>query len=139
MKNYKLKINGNSYQVDIKGAEDNIIELEVNGSLFKVEMEKEVKATKTPRIFRADPKPTQKVDALNTKSSTKKIEAPLPGVILEVLIKEGQEVSAGDKLLVLEAMKMENNIVTDVSGKVKSLNVKPGNNVLQGDVLMEIV
>ncbi len=138
MKNYKLKINGNAYQVDIKDIDDNIIDLEVNGSHFKVELEKEVKVTKTPKLFRADPKPTQKVDALKTSTSTRKITAPLPGTILEITVKEGDEVKTGDKLAILEAMKMENTIMADAGGKIKAVKVTAGSSVLQGDVIIEI-
>ncbi len=138
MKQYKFRINGNSYQVAIKGIEDNNIELEVNGSSFLVEMEKEVKSTKTPRLFRADPKPHQDVNKLNTHASTRKVAAPLPGVVIELLVKEGDDVKTGDKLAVLEAMKMENSIMAESAGKIKSIVVKPGTSVLQGDVLLEI-
>jgi len=138
MKNYKLKINGNPYDVNIKSVEDNIVELEVNGSPFRVEMEKEVKTTKTPKLFRAEPRPSQNVNSLKSENISKKVTAPLPGVILEVSKKEGDEVKTGDKLAVLEAMKMENNIMADSAGKIKKLHIKPGDSVLQGDVLIEI-
>ncbi len=140
MKSFKFKIFGNEYLVNVKEAEGQILKLEVNGSEYEVEMEKEVKATKTPTLVRSQPKtiapPTQ--NTLATKTSTRRIMAPLPGVILELHIKEGDVVKTGDLLMVMEAMKMENNILAEQSGMVKSLKVRKGDAVLQGDLLIEI-
>ncbi len=138
MKKYKLKINGNSYYVHIKDTDDNIITLEVNGSAYEVEMEKEVKKTKTPTLVRGGTKSAHQVCNLKTSTSTKKINAPLPGTILKILVKEGDEVKTGDKLMVLEAMKMENNILAESGGKVQSVKVQENAAVLQGDLLLEI-
>ena len=66
------------------------------------------------------------------------IKSPLPGVILEVNVKEGDTVKVGTKLLMLEAMKMENNINADKDGVIKSIKVKAGVSVLEGEVLIEI-
>lgn len=138
MKKYKLRINGNSYHVDIKGSDYNMITLEVNGSTYEVEMEKEVKQSKTPILVRGGTKPTQQVSQLKASASVKKINAPLPGTILKVLVREGDEVKTGDKLMVLEAMKMENNILAESGGKIQSIKVQENAAVLQGDLLLEI-
>jgi len=140
MKKYKLKINGNTYHVNILSASGNNIQTEVNGSLYEVEMETEVKTSKTPTLVVSQPKPSQKptAESLKTTASTKKVAAPLPGVILKIMVKEGEEVKTGDALMVLEAMKMENTILAESSGKISNINVKESQNVLQGDVLMEI-
>ncbi len=66
------------------------------------------------------------------------VKAPLPGLILKILVNVGDEVNRGDVLLVMETMKMENNILTESKGRVKSIKVKVGDNVLQNDVLVEI-
>ena len=139
MKKYKLKINGNSYHVDIKSTEGNFINLEVNGSSYEVEMEAEVKTSKTPTLVRSEPKPVQAVDSLKTQKSTKKITAPLPGIVLKLLVKEGDQVKTGDELLILEAMKMENTILAEYAGTVGKIFRAANENVLQGDDLMEIV
>lgn len=135
MKQYKFKVNGNKYTVDIKKTEDNLVELEVNGTAYQVELEKEVKATKTPRIVRS---PAKKAAAPSVAGKAKSVKAPLPGTILSVDVKVGDTIKHGDKLLVMEAMKMENNINADASGEVKAIKVSPGDNVLQGDVLVEL-
>lgn len=139
MKSYKFKINNSDFTVDITSVEDNIMDLEVNGTPFKVEMEKALKpATKTPRVV-STKSVTQnaKVAPVNS-TSISKVEAPLPGVILSVTAKEGDTVKVGDKLMVMEAMKMESDIVAETAGTVKSIKVKPQDTVLQGDVLVEI-
>lgn len=139
MKKYKFIINGNSYHVDLKDVEGNLLTLEVNGTPYEVEMEKEVKTSKTPALIRTEPKPDQKVEPLKTKQSTKKITAPLPGVILKVLVKEGDQVKTGDPIILLEAMKMENTILAEASGTISSISVQANASVLQGDVLLEII
>ena len=104
MKSYKFKINNSDFTVDITGAEDNIIELEVNGTPFKVEMEKAVKAApKTPKVVNAPVAQNAKTQPVSS-SAVSKVEAPLPGVILSVNIKEGDTVKSGDTLMVMEAM-----------------------------------
>ncbi len=138
MKKYNLNINGNTYNVHIKEAENNCIKMEVNGTAYEVELEQEVKTTKTPRLVRAEPKQNTNVGALKTDKSIKKIIAPLPGTVLTLCVKEGDTIKTGDDLIVLEAMKMENTIQAESSGVVKTILVQNGSNVLQGDVLLEI-
>lgn len=138
MKKYKLNINGNTYSVKINEAEKNRIQLDVNGTTYEVELENEVKTSKTPRLVRAEPTPTQNTTPLKSKTSTKKITAPLPGTILKVCVKEGDTIKTGDDLVVLEAMKMENTIQAESSGVVKAILVQPNDNVLQGDTLLKI-
>ncbi|MDA3819186.1 MAG: acetyl-CoA carboxylase biotin carboxyl carrier protein subunit, partial [Candidatus Delongbacteria bacterium] len=75
---------------------------------------------------------------LTSDKKFSQIKAPLPGNILSVKIKEGDEVKKGDVLLVMEAMKMENNVLADVDGTVKSVKVNEGDAVLQNDDLIEI-
>jgi glutaconyl-CoA/methylmalonyl-CoA decarboxylase subunit gamma len=140
MKNYKFKINGNPYSVDIISSEDNMVSLEVNGTPFRIELEKQAKTvSKTPKVVRTEAT-TKTQDAAPVQASGKlnKVTAPLPGTILHLKVNEGSTVKKGDVLMVMEAMKMENNILSDLSGVVKSVKVKEGQNVLQGDVLVEI-
>lgn len=140
MKSFKFKIFGNEYSVKVKEIEAQTIILEVNGSEYTVEMEKEVKASKTPVLVRSQPKTISPPieNTLATKTSTRKLTAPLPGVILDIQIEVGATVKAGQTLIVMEAMKMENNILAEHSGVVKSLMVRKGDTVLQGDLLLEI-
>lgn len=141
MKNYKLTIRGNVYDVDILSFEENIAEIEVNGTKYEVEVHREVKKTKTPKLVRAKvPQPTRSESKpkKNLSTSATPVKAPLPGSIIEMKVKEGDDVKVGDTLLVMEAMKMENNVMAEKAGKVTSIKVAVGDSVLQNDVLLEI-
>lgn len=143
MKKFTFTIRGNKYDVELLNIEDNSAEIEVNGSHYEVEIHKEIKATKTPKLVRAQVFPSGEADKSKTsKPSERKgaggIKAPLPGTILEIKVKVGDDVKAGDTLLIMEAMKMENNIKADKGGKITDIKVKPGDSVLEGDVLVEI-
>ncbi|HPN39876.1 MAG TPA: biotin/lipoyl-binding protein [Melioribacteraceae bacterium] len=143
MKKYKFTIQGNNYDVEIKNIEDNIAEVDVNGSVYKVQIHQEIKQSKTPRLVRSVAVPTgESAEAKTAKPNERKgggvIKAPLPGVILEVKVREGDVVKIGDTLMIMEAMKMENNIKADKEGKIISLKAKQGDSVLEGDVLVEI-
>jgi glutaconyl-CoA/methylmalonyl-CoA decarboxylase subunit gamma len=142
MKKFKFAINGNTYEVEILGIEDNIARVEVNGTLYNVEIQKDLKVPKTPTLVRAEaPKPTLKETKIPkniTRTTNMAIKAPLPGTIVQVLVKAGDKVSIGDKLLTMEAMKMENNVVSEKDGIVRVVNVKPGDTVQQNDTLVEI-
>ncbi len=143
MKKFKFSIRGNKYDVEILSMEDSIAEIEVNGSKYEVEVELEKKISKTPKLVRATAVPSSQADKAKTnKPSARKgsggINAPLPGTILEIKVKEGDSVKAGDTLLIMEAMKMENNIKADREGTVTSLKVQNGDSVLEGDLLVEI-
>ena len=145
MKKYKFTINGNQYETEIISVEDNIAEIEINGSLYKVEVDREIKTTKTPKLVRPKAIPSTDITpavAKTSKPSAPKgagnIKSPLPGVILDIFVKEGDTVSMGQKLLMLEAMKMENNIEADKAGKVISIMKNKGDAVMEGDVLIVI-
>ena len=145
MKNFKFTIQGNKYDVKVLDVDDNIAEIEVNGTLYKVEVDRKISATKTPRLIRSvavpstETAPSQmKTSAPTAPKGTGFIKSPLPGVILDVHVREGDKVSPGTKLITLEAMKMENNINADKAGTVKSLKVRKGDSVLEGDILIEI-
>lgn len=143
MKKFKFIIRGNDYNTEILSIEDNIAEVEVNGSTYQVEIEKTIKETKTPKLLRPKIIHSGGQDSAKTsKPSAKKgvgfVKAPLPGTILELKTKVGDDVKVGDTLLIMEAMKMENNIKSDKAGKVKAVKVNNGDSVLEGDVLVEI-
>ena len=142
MKEYKYKINGNTYNVSIGDIDDSVAQVEVNGVPYKVELEKAqaVKVVSAPRPSAA-PR-TESGNKVISKPSVSgganAVKAPLPGVVLSVQVKEGDTVKAADTVIVLEAMKMENAIHAGRDGKIKSINVKQGDSVLQDDVLIVI-
>jgi biotin carboxyl carrier protein len=145
MKNYKFTIHGNQYDVNVVSVEDNIAEVEVNGTSYKVEMEKPIQQTKTPKLVRATAVPSTdshpsvtKTTAPSTPKGVGYVKSPLPGVILDLYVKEGEIVKKGQKLLCLEAMKMENNILANKNGNVTEILVQKGDSVLEGDELVVI-
>ena len=145
MKKFKFTINGNQYETEVLSIEDNIAEIEVNGTLYKVEVDKTMKTTKTPKLVRqaAVPSTDSHPSVVKTSSPAEpkgagSIKSPLPGVILEMFVREGDIVKMGQKLLMLEAMKMENNIEADKAGKVVSIMKHKGDSVMEGDVLIII-
>lgn len=141
MKKFKFKIRGNSYDVEIKDFEDNVAQIEVNGTLYEVEVEqKETARSKTPKLVRSQVQ-TRRSDSKIKKSVSSRatsVKAPLPGNIFKILVKEGDEVKKGDKIMIMEAMKMENSVLAEKDGNVRSIKVKEGDTVLQNDVLAEI-
>jgi biotin carboxyl carrier protein len=142
MKKFKFTIGGDEFDVELIAEEDNMLRFEVNGSEYDVELHREVIIPKTPILVRAEVPPPTKNETRITKTITKTrntaVKSPLPGIILSVLVKEGDAVKLGQKLLTMEAMKMENNILAEKDGIVSSVKIKPGDTVLQNDVLLEI-
>lgn len=140
MKKYKFTIRGNDYDVHLKEIIDNIAELEINGTTYEVKIHGETKTSKTPKLVR---KPVEKMPGegqIKKKESTGKhiVTAPLPGTILKLNVSVGDVVAEGQNLLIMEAMKMENQVQTGKGGEVIAIKVNVGDSVLQDDVLIEI-
>ncbi len=140
MKKYKFTISGNEYDVHLKDIEDNIAELDVNGTIYEVKIHGEVKTSKTPKLVR---KPVQHMPGEGQIKKAEatgkhKVTAPLPGTILKIDVAVGDTVSEGQSLMVMEAMKMENQVQTQKAGEVTAIKVAVGDSVLQDDVLIEI-
>ncbi len=143
MKKYKFTIHGNEYDVHIENVEDNIIELEVNGSKYSVEVDKTLQPVKTPKLVRARAVPstdTTPSEGTGTKVSkdTGTIKAPLPGTVIGIHCRVGDKVTIGQKIITLEAMKMENNIDSDKEGKIIDIKVSQGQSVMEGDIMIVI-
>jgi len=140
MKQFKFTIHGNDYVVDVHGMEDNVAHLEVNGTSYEVEIQRPARQTKTPTLMRTPLKdPVRPSIEKKESGSSHHILAPLPGNIQEIKVKKGDIVEKGQLLLIMEAMKMENRVMSDRSGVVESIRVQTGDAVLQGDILVEIV
>jgi glutaconyl-CoA/methylmalonyl-CoA decarboxylase subunit gamma len=139
MKSFKFNIKGHDYDVEIRNFENNLAEIEVNGTLYQVEVKREQKTTKTPILVRSDQPAPRSAHKFKKKIGGHfDVKAPLPGNIMQIYVKEGEEVKKGDKLLMYEAMKMENILTAEKDGTITKIRVSAGNSVLQGDLLMEI-
>lgn len=143
MKNYKFKINGQTFSVEVGDFEGNNAVINVNGSPYNVELLTEpavAPSKKTPVLARKPvvTKPGEGEIKKTGAAGSFKVQSPLPGSIFKMLVKEGDTIKEGDCLLIMEAMKMENNILCEKAGVVTSVKVKVGDSVLQGDTLIEI-
>ncbi|RNC65024.1 biotin/lipoyl-containing protein [Proteiniphilum sp. X52] len=146
MKEFNYKINGAPYRVVVTKSDSELVELEVNGTPYTVELAPKSKKPK-PVVQRqptsaAGPTPQSTSTPLVTKpaGSTGKntIQSPLPGVILDIHCKIGDTVKKGQTLMILEAMKMENNILANGNGKVTEILIQKGDSVLEGTDLVVI-
>jgi biotin carboxyl carrier protein len=147
MKKFDFNINGDDYQVHIKSIEGDIANLEVNGTPYAVKLKQEIKTSKTPILIRkeastkqGDKRVLENMSPVSSgaKPSSKAIKSPLPGSIIKVMVTEGASFKEGDVLLVMESMKMENNILAERSGKIIKICAPAGSAVLQDAVLFEV-
>ncbi len=140
MNKFKFTIKGQAYDVEIKEFQGTNAKIEVNGTDYEVDVHIQEKTSKTPQLVRKPVvnKPGEgKIQKKNTGGSTV-VKAPLPGSIIKINVAVGDAINPGDTLLVMEAMKMENNVMAEKAGTVKALKVAVGDSVLQDDVLIEI-
>lgn len=147
MKEYSFKINGNTYKVDVEKVEGNMATVSVNGTSYNVEIEHDITGPKpvkpvhvSPATYQATPQaaPVKINPTPAATGNDTALKSPLPGTVLEVRVKEGDTVTEGQTLMILEAMKMENNIDANRSGVIKSIMKKQGDSVMEGDVLLTI-
>jgi biotin carboxyl carrier protein len=149
MKKYQYKVQGVDYEVEIAEVEGNIAKVNVNGIPFEVELQKPINAAKHPTMQKphvavpqAAPEPAKPAPAAPAAATTATtgtpIKAPLPGTITELKVQVGQQVNVGDVVVVLEAMKMQNNIESEHAGQVTSIFVKQGETVMEGAVMLTI-
>ena len=149
MAKYQYTVKGVDYEVEIQDIEGNIANVTVNGIPFEVEMKQPVKAGKQKVKLSGEQKesaPTATPTATATPAATqpaaaasgKPVVAPLPGTINEIKVKVGDKVNAGDTVVILEAMKMQNKIEAETSGTITSINVNKGDAVMEGDTLVTI-
>ena len=143
MKEYKYTINGTIYEVAIGDIVENIANVTVNGEEYKVEMEREPEPEKKKvEVQTGVAKPEEAAEeggasGANVDTSNA-LKAPLPGTIIEVKVKVGDAVNAGDTLVVLEAMKMANNLESEKAGTVKAVLVKEGDSVMEDTPLVVV-
>lgn len=142
MKTYNLKINGKDYSVTINSVEGRTADVTVNGTSYSVEMENEIPSAPAPKqnaaAPAAAPSPAQAPAAAPAAGPGTVVRSPLPGVIISIDVKEGQAIKKGQKVAVLEAMKMENEIQAETDGTVSSILVQKGDSVLEGAEIIKL-
>ena len=141
MKEYKFKIGGKEYNVTVNPKEGKFFDVTVNGATYEVEAENAPAAAPAPQPAAT---PVQAAPAVAAAPAVKpagageKVASPLPGVIIEISVKEGQQVKAGQKVAVLEAMKMENEIPAPKDGTITDIHVHKGDTLQEGDPVVTI-
>lgn len=156
MGKYNFRINGHDYQVDVNSVEGGIADVTVNGTDYKVELADAVPAPAqqavrpapqtvstgapavTPQATAPAPQAAQTATASAPQGKGEVVTAPLPGVILDIKVKVGDAVKAGQTVAVLEAMKMENEIESTANGTVTAVNAGKGDSVLEGAAIITI-
>lgn len=145
MNTYKFKVNGKDYEAKILNDEGSTLEVELNGKTYNVEMDESEKAIPVA-IRPAVSSPRPAASSSSTSSSApapagnkaKAIKSPLPGVVLNVKVNPGDQVKKGQIVMVLEAMKMENEIEATADGTVSQINKQKGDSVMEGDTLITL-
>ena len=154
MKEYTYKVNGVDYTVNINSVEGNMANVTVNGVSYDIEMEKPVAAPKATPAPKAAPAPAAAPKAAPAPTPApapkaapapaaapaggKALKAPLPGVIKDIKVAVGDQVKEGQVVLILEAMKMENEINAECDGTITAISVNKDDSVLEGTVLLTI-
>ena len=157
MKTYKYKVQGVDYEVEITDVEGKIARVNVNGIPFEIEMQKPINAAKHPALAAtkksasvapaaapaaaaapATPVAAPAQPAQPAAGAGTPVKAPLPGTINAINVKVGDKVNVGDVVVVLEAMKMQNNIEAENAGTVTAILVNPGDSVMEGAVMLTI-
>lgn len=148
MNKFEYKVQGVDYEVEIEEMEGNIAKVSVNGIPFEVELKQPInpaKAISRPKVAAPAPAPAPAaapaarpaVPAASAGAGTA-VKAPLPGTITTVNVKVGDKVNVGDTVVVLEAMKMQNNIEAECAGTITAILVNPGDSVMEGASLVTI-
>ena len=148
MNKFEYKVQGVDYEVEIEEMEGNIAKVSVNGIPFEVELKQPInpaKAISRPKVAAPAPAPAPAAapaarpaaPAASAGAGTA-VKAPLPGTITTVNVKVSDKVNVGDTVVVLEAMKMQNNIEAECAGTITAILVNPGDSVMEGASLVTI-
>lgn len=143
MRTYTLTIEGRTFKIAVKAFEQEEAKLDVDGTTYTVRIDDVVSDTGPRPVSKkapspGGPKPVPSAPAQPAAGGAGLVTAPIPGLVLQILLKEGQKVSSGDPLLKMEAMKMETVISAPSDGAVQAIVVKTGDSVTQGQQLMII-
>lgn len=146
MKTYRFKINGKDYEVAVNSIEGRNASVTVNGADYSVEMENEAPAAAPAPVQAAAPAAVSAAPALAAAPAAapaasgagKDVVSPLPGVVISVDVKVGDAVKRGQKVAVIEAMKMENEILAENDGTVTAVHVSKGDSVLEDAKIVTI-
>ncbi len=137
VKKYRVKVNGKEYMVEVEELK------EISQTLKAEAVAPQTKKAEEPVVNRSvpaqsAPSPAPKIEQKPSTTGGKVIKSPMAGVVVKVLVSEGQKINAGDPVLVFEAMKMENELRSEFSGRVSKVLVKEGDAIETGQDLIVI-
>ena len=148
MRKYKFAIGGKDFEAEILELTTETARVAVNGKEYTVELKELGRkpvtlapppaAAPSPAAVKTPIPAPAPVAPKSGGGDSQSVQAPLPGLIVDIMVNENDAVKAGQNLLLMEAMKMENQIPAPYDGTVKSIHVKKGDSVSEGDVLVEI-
>ena len=150
MNKYQYKVQGVDYNVEIEEVSGNLAKVNVNGIPFEVELQQPINAAQAitrPKVSAPKSAPAAAPSvaapaaapvATPVAGNRTSVKSPLPGTITAVNVKVGDKVNNGDTVVVLEAMKMQNNIEAETTGTITSVAVSAGDSVMEGSVLVTI-
>ena len=155
MKTYSFKINGKDYKVAIGEANGKMLSVNVNGADYEVELDQAPSAaaaqaqagdTSAGAFARTGLRSNAEAEVSTAAAKPaavpagagKTVKSPLPGIIISIDVKEGQTVKRGQKVAVIEAMKMENDILAESDGTVTAIHASKGDSVLEGADIVTI-
>ena len=141
MNKYQYKVQGVDYNVEIEEVSGNLAKVNVNGIPFEVELQQPINAAQAitrPKVSAPKSAPAAAPAAAPVAGNGTSVKSPLPGTITAVNVKVGDKVNNGDTVVVLEAMKMQNNIEAETTGTITSVAVSAGDSVMEGSVLVTI-
>lgn len=149
MKQYDIKINGKDYNVVINSVSNGIADVTVNGKSYQAEMRASsepdagpaYRIPASPAVTRPSAPPAtaeRQTSSVRRTVSGRQVTSPLPGVITAIKVKPGDTVKEGQTVVILEAMKMENEIQSEYDGTVTSVDVEKGESVLEGAVIITL-
>lgn len=140
MKEFKYTINGNKYEVVVGNINDNVVELTVNGEQYSVELEKKEEVKAPVKVVAPKQTSAAQPQTATPEGSVQgePVKAPLPGVIVDVCVKVGDTVKEGQTVVVLEAMKMANNLEAEKDGTVTAVLIGVGDTVMEDTPLVVI-
>ncbi|MCK4505307.1 MAG: acetyl-CoA carboxylase biotin carboxyl carrier protein subunit [Candidatus Aegiribacteria sp.] len=144
MREYKITIDGTTYSVDIGRIVDDKVDVVLDGKTYQVSVETPMRrVSKTPVIKRRHEvmnaaEVPNRTAAPGSALSGGDVLAPLPGIILKLLVKKGDKVSEGQPVAIMEAMKMENEIESPITGTVHEIATSEGDTILENAIIMNI-
>jgi biotin carboxyl carrier protein len=134
MSRYTVRVDGSTFQVELKSRVGSVMTLSIDGEQYEIDISSDSDAQLNSKDTKRPSTPPRRAKSSSNQPSD--LKAPIPGIVSEIKVSPGTEVKAGDVVVVIEAMKMENPLKAAADGVVESVLIEPGQEVLTGAVLV---